>query len=236
MVLLHGLASSHKVWQPLIKQVGDDWNIVAPDLIGFGDSPTPAWSSYDVAFHARHVQALLRRFWIAEPVTVVAHSMGCLIAAHLAVQYPGSVKRLILFEPPLFADVPGYVQHQRIRKRYFAFFRYIVTHPQLLFTASGETRRRIANLTGISMRPETWVPFKRSLENTIMEQQAYDELHALQVPTDIIHGRLDFVVTRSEVQKMFASNPAISFHSVAGTHGVSVRSARHIAQILGNVR
>lgn len=232
LLLLHGLASTHKIWRPLIRLIWRDWNIIAPDLLGFGDSPSPDWNSYDVSQHALHVRALLRRFKVSGPVTIVAHSMGCLVAIRIAYEYPGAVKRLILYEPPLFADVPNYRAHMRAREWYFTVFRYIATHPHLVFSAKGEMRKRIQSITGVSLRPETWVPFSRSLNNTIMEQSTYDELHKITVPTDIIHGRMDFVVTRADVKKMLAVNPHISFHTINGAHNISRREAAHLAELL----
>jgi pimeloyl-ACP methyl ester carboxylesterase len=232
LLLLHGLASSHRVWTPLIRLIRNRWQIIAPDLLGFGDSPSPEWSNYDVEQHAKHVMALIRRFQIDQPLTVVGHSMGSLVAVHIAYMYPEKVERLVLYEPPLFADVPDYKAHQKARTRYFAMFGYVATHPQLIFAESGDMRRILRQVSGLSMRPSTWVPFKRSLTNTVMEQRAYDELHALKIPTDIIHGRLDFVVPRADVRKMLRANANIKFRTVNRMHGVSTRAARELAKLL----
>jgi pimeloyl-ACP methyl ester carboxylesterase len=235
LLLLHGLASSHQVWRPLIRLVRSDWNIIAPDLLGFGGSPVPNWNEYDVEQHAKHVRALLRRFDVAEPLTIVGHSMGCLVAVHLAHQYPKSVERLVLFEPPLFADVPNYRAHQRVRERYFDIFRYIAMRPQLVFK-DGELRKVWARLSGVDLRPHLWLPFQRSLSNTIMNQSAYDELHAIRVPTTIVHGRMDVVVPRADVRKMLRANPYIHFEIVNRTHGVSPRAARELQRLLTDGR
>jgi pimeloyl-ACP methyl ester carboxylesterase len=64
LLLLHGLASSHEVWKPLMKLVGGEWSITAPDLLGFGGSPAPGWGVYDVDQHTKHISALLRRFHV----------------------------------------------------------------------------------------------------------------------------------------------------------------------------
>jgi cis-3-alkyl-4-acyloxetan-2-one decarboxylase len=231
LLLLHGLASSHLTWRPLIKLVRGDWKIIAPDLLGFGASPVPAWSQYNVEQHTKHVRALLGRFGVHEPITIVAHSMGCLIAAHLAYTHPWVVKRLILFQPPLFAAVPDYQAHQRARERYFAVFHYIATHPQLLFK-DGELRKAFVRLTGLSLGQDKWVSFRNSLENTIMSQSAYDELHDIKVPTTIVHGRMDVVVPRADVRKMLRSNPRIDFKIFNRMHDVSPRAARELARLL----
>lgn len=231
LLLLHGLASSHKVWRPLIQLTWRNWKIIAPDLLGFGASPTPTWSDYDIEQHTKHVQALLRRFHINEPLTIVGHSMGCLVATHLAYKNPKMVERLVLFEPPLFADVPDYKAHKRAKQRYFEIFRYIAARPQIVFK-NGELRKIWVRLAGVDLHPRVWLPFQRSLTNTIMNQSAYDELHAIRVPTTIVHGRLDMVVPRADVRKMLQKNPYIDFQTVNRTHGVSAKAAKEIQCIL----
>jgi pimeloyl-ACP methyl ester carboxylesterase len=87
-------------------------------------------------------------------------------------------------------------------------------------------------LSAFTLNKETWLPFERSLKNTIMQQAAVRELQSITVPTTIIYGRLDFVVTRREVKKMFADNPHIELKVVTDMHGVSTRAARYLARLL----
>jgi cis-3-alkyl-4-acyloxetan-2-one decarboxylase len=236
VVLLHGLAASSQVWQPLITRLTKNhWHVVAPDLLGFGKSPKPAWNSYDVEQHARMVIALLASKRKRGKVIIVGHSMGCLVAVHIAARYPQLVSRLVLFEPPLFADNPDYRSHSRRREQYFALFSYAVAHPQWAFMQSPllKVMRRI---TGLSLDQDTWLPFERSLRNTIMQQRAYDDLRAMATPTTIIHGRLDFVVIRTELKRMFAANPAITMRTVTDLHGLSQRSLRYISNLLDSYK
>jgi pimeloyl-ACP methyl ester carboxylesterase len=231
VVLLHGLAASGKLWLPLIPLLTSKHRVLVPDLLGFGASPSPDWNSYDVEQHARMVVATLKKQGVRHSATLVGHSMGCLVATHIAARYPKLVKHLVLYEPPLFADDPEYRSHAKRRQRYFAFFAYVASHPQWAFTQS-YLMRIARKVIGLSIDQNTWIPFERSLRNTIMQQVAYDELRAIKVPTDIVHGRLDFVVVRTEVQAMFVANEHIKLHTVTEMHGLSVRSARYLARLL----
>lgn len=232
LLLLHGLASSHIVWRHVIRLLKNDYTIIAPDLLGFGASPTPQWSSYDIKQHTKHIVALLRRFKIDQPVTIVGHSMGCLIASHIAHAHPELVKRIVLYEPPLFADVPNETMHARLRAGYFGIFKYVATHPELVFK-NGQLRSVYTRITGISLRPDTWVPFQRSIHNTILEQTAYDELHAITVPTMIVHGSLDVIAPKARLHKILDDNPYITFETITTTHGLSLRASRVLAKLLG---
>ena len=79
---------------------------IAIDLLGFGESPAPAWANYTLADHAaaieRTVASLLR-----EPFTVVGHSMGALIVARYAARKPRRVSGLVMVSPPIYLTRPG---------------------------------------------------------------------------------------------------------------------------------
>lgn len=81
MLLLHGLGATGGVWR--------GWDGVAPDLPGHGSA---AWDApYSFTRHAEAVLPLLGR----EPVTVVGHSMGGVVALALAALAPDRVRRVV---------------------------------------------------------------------------------------------------------------------------------------------
>lgn len=232
-VLLHGLASSGRVWQQLATSlVAKDFRVVAYDLLGFGSSEKPAWPNYSVEDHARNVLHSLKRSGVQFPVTIVGHSMGCLVAVHLASTHPELVKQVILYEPPLFADIPEFSSHARRRKLYFTIFERIAKNPTMMLTYARLLGRAATKIAGFALSEETWVPFERSLRNTIMGQAAYHELHALEVPADIVYGRFDIVVTQTEVKRMFADNKHITFHNVTDIHGISKKSSLYLSRLI----
>lgn len=228
VILLHGVGARGAVWQGLARLLRPFARVIIPDLLGFGNSPTPQWNAYTVQEHTRMLWYSLKKLSIQGPVTVVGHSMGCLVAVHLASRHPAFVDRLILYEPPLFADDPDYGGHMRWRRRYFALYEFIASHPQLAFTQRQLLWRLAKRIAGFKLAPAQWEPFARSLRNTIMQQTAYQELHSIALPTDIIHGRLDLIVTRSDLRKMYRANKHITWHTVTDTHGISARSARYM--------
>lgn len=233
VVLLHGLAASKDIWQGLIKELPpEQWRVIAPDLLGFGTSPKPQWNKYTVEEHARTVLALLKRLRIDGPVYFVGHSMGCLIATHLAAIRPKLAKRLILYEPPLLGEVPDFPSHSKRSARYRALFEYIASHPELAHVENRLMWRMARKISGLHLSKEEWYPFEQSLRNTILEQRTYYELKGMTIPTDIVYGRLDFVVIRQGVREMFHANKNIKLHLVTDMHGISARSAQYLANLL----
>lgn len=235
VVLLHGLGQSGEKWLPLIDKLDlGKWRVIVPDLFGFGKSPKPAWGKYDVNDHARMVVNTLKYLGVKYPITIVGHSLGCLVASHIAATHPKMVSRLVLYQPPLFVDDPTYRRHHRRRGRYFALYTYIANRPQLAFLKSQFLRRVARRISGLNLEEADWPPFELSLRNTIMGQQVYQELHDIKIPTDIIHGRLDIIVTRTQIKKMFAGNDNIKLHLTNDVHDVSPRAANYIISLLQN--
>lgn len=157
--------------------------------------------------------------------------MGCIIAIHIAAAYPKIIKRLVLYEPPFFVDLPEFRRHGKQRKRRFAFYRWLAARPELVL-AYARTFSRISRYYDAFMGRESWTAFERSLHNTIMQQAAYDELARVKVPVDVIHGRLDLVVARAEAKKMFRGQPNVHLHVVNELHGVTPRAGKYLASIL----
>ena len=42
VVLIHGMVNSSRHWEQVAVRLADDYTVIAPDLIGHGDSATPA--------------------------------------------------------------------------------------------------------------------------------------------------------------------------------------------------
>jgi pimeloyl-ACP methyl ester carboxylesterase len=232
-VLLHGLGSSNDMWPRLIGRLAPEhWRIIAPDLLGFGESPRPQWNKYSTHEHARMVIALLRRKRIKGQVTLVGHSMGCLVAAHIAAIKPRLVKQLVLYEPPLLGEIPEFPMHTKRSARYKTLFEYIASNPKVV-QLNNKTMWRVARkIYGMHLSQERWLSFEMSLRNTILSQKAYNQLKAIKVPTDIVYGRLDLVVIRRGVEDMFKHNTNVKLHLVTDGHSLSESSANYLAGLL----
>lgn len=230
VVLLHGIGRNGSVWQNLATELrGNGCHVLAYDLLGFGASPKPSWPSYTVQDHARMVKAMLPR---KGKITLVGHSMGCLVAIHIASQYPGRVAHVILYEPPVFADIPEFASHARRRKIYLSIYERIADNPTAVLTYARLFGRAAARIADIATATEQWIPFERSMRNTIISQTAYNELHRLVVPTNIVYGRLDIMVSQTEVKRMFKDNQNIHFSIITDTHGVSKKASKYLAKLI----
>ena len=99
VVLLHGKNFCAATWESAITALsGAGYRIVVPDQIGFCKSSKPQRYQYSFAQLAGNTRSLLEKLGI-ERATVVGHSMGGMLAARFALQYPQATERLVLVNP-----------------------------------------------------------------------------------------------------------------------------------------
>jgi pimeloyl-ACP methyl ester carboxylesterase len=75
----------------------EGFRVVVPDQIGYGRSSKPI-IPYNFHDWARNTRLMLQSLNI-EKVTVIGHSMGGMLAARFATQYPAMTERLVLYNP-----------------------------------------------------------------------------------------------------------------------------------------
>jgi pimeloyl-ACP methyl ester carboxylesterase len=94
MVLIHGMLNSSRHWQAVADRLAAEHTVVAPDLIGHGDSAAPR-GDYSLGAHAASIRDLLAAIGI-ERATIVGHSLGGGVAMQFFYQFPQRVERLAL--------------------------------------------------------------------------------------------------------------------------------------------
>ena len=99
LVLVHGLAVSHRYLMPLAAKLAQQHPVHVVDLPGFGFSGDPG-RVLDVNEHADHLAAWLRATGLG-PVVVIGNSFGCQVAVELAVGHPAKVAGLVLVGPTI---------------------------------------------------------------------------------------------------------------------------------------
>ncbi|MCG6117432.1 MAG: alpha/beta fold hydrolase [Aquimonas sp.] len=95
VLLLHGFTGSKENWLPLVRALPSDWNLIAPDLPGWGESERVEGVEYGYAAQADRLARLIRTLELSE-VLLVGHSMGGGIAAVTAARHPEAFSRVAL--------------------------------------------------------------------------------------------------------------------------------------------
>jgi pimeloyl-ACP methyl ester carboxylesterase len=230
-VLLHGIGRSGRVWQHVVEQLlPNGRRVVAFDLLGFGASPRPDWLDYSVDDHARSVIVSIEKLRFGEPAVIVGHSMGCLVAVRVARLRPDLVRHLVLYEMPLYEGLPEKRRYRLRTDLYFKFYKRLMLYRPDFTPANVRSFRRLAQrIVGLEVTAESWRPFVKSLENTIMKQTTAADIKALDIPMDVIYGAYDMLVIRGKPQQFFGdSSERITAHTIKARHIISVKASRFI--------
>jgi pimeloyl-ACP methyl ester carboxylesterase len=94
ILLIHGIGDNSTTWNTIQANLAQRFTVIAPDLLGHGQSDKPR-ADYSVAAYANGMRDLLSVLDI-ERVTIVGHSLGGGVAMQFAYQFPQLVERLIL--------------------------------------------------------------------------------------------------------------------------------------------
>lgn len=232
VVLLHGLGRSAAVWQHVVNDLKPfGVRITAFDLLGFGDSPKPDRLNYDADDHAMAVIASLEKLKLPDPVVLVGHSMGCLVAMRVARLRPDLVRHLVLYEMPLHDGLPEKRRYKVLNQLYFRFYKRIISLQPNFETEDMKLAERLSRkFVGVDVTPETWQPLVRSLENTIMKQTAADDIKNISAPMDVIYGSFDMLVIRGKAEQFYSDESDRKTYKVRARHVISETASRFIVE------
>jgi pimeloyl-ACP methyl ester carboxylesterase len=96
LVLVHGIAGSSQTWNEIIAPLARTHTVIAPDLLGHGESAKPR-GDYSLGAYASGIRDLLAVLG-HDRASIVGHSLGGGIAMVFAYQYPERTERLVLVD------------------------------------------------------------------------------------------------------------------------------------------
>jgi pimeloyl-ACP methyl ester carboxylesterase len=96
LMLIHGITSDSLTWRRVMPRLARDFTVIAPDLIGHGESAKPR-GDYSLGAHASGVRDVLLALG-HDRATFVGHSLGGGVAMQLAYQFPELCERLVLVD------------------------------------------------------------------------------------------------------------------------------------------
>lgn len=95
ILLVHGMAGSSRTWLDVMKVLARDHTVIAPDLLGHGESAKPI-GDYSLGAYASGLRDLLVGHLGIESATLVGQSLGGGVVMQLAYQHPELCERLVL--------------------------------------------------------------------------------------------------------------------------------------------
>ncbi len=94
VVLIHGMVNSSRHWEAVAMRLAERYTVIAPDLIGHGDSAAVR-GDYSLGAHAASIRDMLAVIGI-DRATIVGHSLGGGVAMQFFYQFPQRTERLVL--------------------------------------------------------------------------------------------------------------------------------------------
>ena len=200
VVLIHGSGpgvTSYANWRLVLPELGKDFHVLAPDMVGFGYTERPNDIEYGVQTWADQVVGFMDSLDIP-PAAMVGNSFGGAIALRVATQHPERVGKLVLmgsmgvhFDITEGLDtVWGYQPSFENMRKVLDFFAY---SRELVNDELAEVRYRGSIQPGFQESFAAMFPAPRQRWVDAMAVPE-EELRALPHRTLIVHGREDKVI------------------------------------------
>jgi pimeloyl-ACP methyl ester carboxylesterase len=247
LLLIHGMAGSSDAWRELIPRLAKQYRVVAPDLIGHGQSVKPR-GDYSLGAFAVSLRDLLDELGIAQ-ATIVGHSLGGGVAMQFLYQHPDYCERLILISSGGLGSDVGFILRLLSAPGAEFVLPIIAPSPVLKagnkigswFTASGMRNPRASEIwraySSFSDRP-TRDAFLRTLRSVVdYRGQAVSALNKLHVraelPTLAIWGEDDQIIPVEHGHAAMAARPGGRLEVLPGVgHFAHVEAPNEVADII----
>ncbi len=231
VVLIHGMVNSSRHWESVALRLAADHTVIAPDLLGHGDSAAVR-GDYSLGAHAASIRDLLAAIGI-ERATIVGHSLGGGVAMQFFYQFPQRTERLVLVSSgglgrevsPLLrgATLPG-----------AAALVWLAAHPQLLsaldhtgarLQARGSRRGVYLQAVVRALRPLEQPGARKAFLHTLravidargQRVSARDRLYLLgPMPTLIVWGERDNTIPLAHGRQAHEAIPGSRFETLPG--------------------
>jgi pimeloyl-ACP methyl ester carboxylesterase len=208
VVLVHGSGpgvTSYANWRGVLPALGENFHVVAPDMVGFGYSDRPQGVHYSLDTWADQTLGVMDALGI-EKAHLVGNSFGGGIALRLATQHPDRVGKLVLMGS-MGVDFPitegldavwgydGTLEGMKSVMGYFAYDESLTSGDLAQARFEGATQPGFQEAFS-SMFP---APRQRWVESMTVPEK---EISALPHRTLIVHGREDKVIPLANSYKL----------------------------------
>lgn len=230
IVLLHGYPLDHSIWDRLVPLLEAKFDVIAPDLRGFGES-SAVQAAYGMDDIATDIRQLLDALGI-EKAAVAGHSMGGYVALAFARLYPKRLLGLGLVSTQVLADPPD-----RKEGRYKLAAEVEEKGPvvvvESMFTkfsadsaVQGEARR--------VMERQGTIGIVGALRAMAERRDTSDVLMKLESTVAIVHGTEDALIPVDRARELAVAIPRAALTELPGVgHMPMMEATRETAAALG---
>jgi pimeloyl-ACP methyl ester carboxylesterase len=222
LLLVHGMGGSSNTWSGVIPLLAKKYRVIAPDLLGHGESDKPR-GDYSVGAFAVLLRDLLDALDVPR-VTVIGHSLGGGIAMQFAHQHRQYCERIVLISSGGFGDDVGRVLRLLSLPGSELVLPVIASRPAVL--AGNALRALMGSSDRFKARPslsnrDNRQAFLRTLRSVVdFRGQAVSALNRLcfhgVLPALIISGDQDRVIPVEHARAAHRTLPNSRLHIMSG--------------------
>jgi len=225
IVLLHGINSNADDLRPLIDQLGSGYRVIAPDLLGFGESPKPLDIEYSTDENVQVLDATLTDLGITNRFLLFGYSLGGVIAVRYAATHPQRLRRLFLLSTPFYLPPEAYSKRgfglEYAQAMVFTWIWKVVGRQKERNTpfyelATGKLRPAAEEFMRAGDISQHWEIMARTLQNTISQATIIDDLPKLTMPTVFALGVRDPIVRPDQTLALQRIKPDLEVRRIMG--------------------
>jgi 3-oxoadipate enol-lactonase len=222
LMLLHGYPLDHHLWDEVIPLLEDTFDVIAPDLRGFGES-TIADSSPTMEDFASDIAGLLDYLGM-QKTAIVGHSMGGYVALAFVRLYPDRVTGLGLVSSQVLADPPDRKEGRYRSAKEVAEngIGSVVATMTPKFTAD-EKLQAFARTSMEQQQPAAYIGALRAMAERM---DSTSLLSTLKFPVVIIHGDSDALIPADRAREVKAALPQAHLVEISGAGHMPMMEAK----------
>lgn len=245
IILFHGKNFNGFYWKDVIPVLTEKgYRVMVPDQIGWGKSSKPN-IHYSFFMLANNNKKLLDSLQIKK-VTVIAHSMGGMLATRFALMYPDQVEKLVLENPIGLEDYGAFVPYRSLQEVYKTeanqTYESIKKYQQSYYPVWKDEYEPYVQAQAVQLKDSNFAQI--AMVNAITFQMIYEQpvvysWDSLKVPTLLIIGQADRTVVGKNLlneaqKKVYGNYPLLgkkTSSKIKGSKLIELPGVGHIPHI-----
>ncbi len=212
LVLIHGYPLDHSIWDEVAPLLSDDFDLIIPDLRGFGGSDLIE-ADQSIIDYATDIAGLLTRLRIRKTV-LAGHSMGGYVALAYAREYPDRVSGLAMISSQMAADPPD-----RKEGRYATAKQVMAQGVGVVveaMTPKLSNDPRVQGIVQAIMMRQRPLGVASALQAMAERPDSSDIFRGFRFPVVVLHGDADALIPVERAREMKETLGSTHYSELAG--------------------
>ena len=231
VVMLQGGSYTFNIFDPHAKELSALYKVIRIERLNIScvKTNTAIPGSYSVRMESERMAHLLDSLSIHEPVVLIGHSYGAVIALDLALNHPDKIRSLVLVEPPAFWIAKQKGEHPAGMNETIAVTKDFTPNSTITEQQMEKFRCALANCAAEPIRnnPQwgTWVkniPLLQGLSVIDQHVDSIQRLHVFRKPVMIVTGNKTAVFHKRINEIVLAELPNAAALTLEGGHGACI--------------